>query len=84
MLLIKYFLALPIGYINFYFCRCSVPSVCLVSLCSQYYLNTHKTLSIQEQSVRPLQAVSDSSHVGTSRQGLLRLLPEVKNTVIVL
>jgi len=28
ILLIKYFLALTIHYINLYFCRCSVPSVC--------------------------------------------------------
>jgi len=55
-----------------------------VSVCSQYYLNTHEKLSIQERSGRPLQAASDSSHVGTSRQGLPRLLPEVKNTVVVL
>jgi hypothetical protein len=41
-------------------------------------------LSTQELSVRPLQAVSDSSHVGTLRQSLLRLLQEVKNTVVVL
>jgi len=55
-----------------------------VSDCSQYNPNTHNTLSIQEHSVRPLQAVSDFSHVGTSRQGLLLLLSEVKNTLLVL
>lgn len=55
-----------------------------VSICSQYYLNPYKKLSIQESSFLPLEAVSNSSHVGTSKQGLLRLLSDVQKSVVVL